>query len=118
LIDVVYASGASAPAGAGGLFQSIIPILLIFGIFYFLLIRPQQKKAKEHREMTNTLKKGDRVITSGGIYGKVTHTSDPETVTIEIAEKVKVKCVRANIAALLPEHHESGSGKADDDKQN
>jgi len=71
----------------------------MFAIFYFLLIRPQQKKAKEHREMVNNLKKGDRVITSGGIHGRIT-SLDEGTVTVEIADKVKIKVLRGNISVL------------------
>jgi preprotein translocase subunit YajC len=68
-------------------------------IFYFLLIRPQQKKAKEHQEMISGLKKGDKVITSGGIHGQITALDDT-TVTIEIAEKVRIKVTRSTLAGL------------------
>ncbi|NNF99757.1 MAG: preprotein translocase subunit YajC [Desulfobacteraceae bacterium] len=91
-------SGAGGQGGAGG-FASFIPIILMFVIFYFLLIRPQQKKAKEHREMVSALKKGDRVVTSGGLHGRITGVSD-NTLTVEIAEKVRVKISRANVSAL------------------
>jgi preprotein translocase subunit YajC len=72
----------------------------MFVIFYFLLIRPQQKKQKEHRKMIENLKKGDRVITTGGIYGRVTGITDT-VVTLEISEKVRVKVVRGNIATIM-----------------
>lgn len=99
-MGIAYAMGqGGAAAGQGGGFSAFIPLILMFAIFYFLLIRPQQKKAKEHREMLSQLKKGDRVITSGGIYGTITSTDDT-SVTLEIAEKVRVKVVRGNIAAL------------------
>ena len=71
----------------------------MFVIFYFLLIRPQQKKAKEHQEMITSLKKGDKVITSGGIHGQITSLDDT-TVTIEIAEKVRIKVTRSTLAGL------------------
>ena len=92
---------AAAPGGgaAGGGFGAFIPIILMFVIFYFLLIRPQQKKAKQHQEMIANLKKGDRVITSGGIHGLIT-SLDENTVTLEIAEKVRIKVSRATIAGL------------------
>jgi preprotein translocase subunit YajC len=102
LIDIAYAMGTGGGAtgqGAGG-FSSLIPIILMFVIFYFLLIRPQQKKTKEHREMINRLKKGDRVITSGGLYGQITAVNDT-TMTVEIADKVRVKIARGNVAQLL-----------------
>lgn len=101
MINIAYAMGAQggAPAGQGGGLSALVPLILMFAIFYFLLIRPQQKKAKEHREMINQLKKGDRVITSGGIYGTITSLDDTN-VTIEIADKVRIKVMRGNIATL------------------
>jgi len=95
------ADGGSA--GQPGGLTALLPMIIIFAIFYFLLIRPQQKKAKEHRAMVDSLKQGDRVITSGGIYGKVTNVNDPETVTLEIADRVRVKCVRSNVSVVLNE---------------
>ena len=79
-----------------------IPLILIFVIFYFFLIRPQQKKAKEHKIMVENLKKGDKVITSGGIIGKVDRIIDNEKVEIEIADNVTVEVIRATgIQALV-----------------
>ena len=92
-------AGSAGVAAAGGGFGAFIPIILMFVIFYFLLIRPQQKKAKEHQQMITNLKKGDRVITSGGIHGLIT-SLDENTVTLEIAEKVRIKVTRSTIAAL------------------
>jgi|Deesub1362A_J573_1020465.scaffolds.fasta_scaffold00073_40 preprotein translocase subunit YajC len=85
--------------GAGGAFAGLLPLILIFVIFYFLLIRPQQKRAKEHRQMIESIKKGDKVITSGGIYGLVDSVGE-KTVTLKIAENVKIKLGKAYIAAL------------------
>lgn len=102
MINTAYAMGqAAGPGGgaAGGGLGAFIPIILMFVIFYFLLIRPQQKKAKQHQEMIANLKKGDRVITSGGIHGLIT-SLDENTVTLEIAEKVRIKVSRATIAGL------------------
>ncbi len=102
MIDIAHAMGTSPQGGgqgAGGLFGSLIPLILIFVIFYFLLIRPQQKKAKEHKHMIENLKKGDKVITSGGVFG-VIEAIGTNTVTIKIAENVKVKFGKAYIAAL------------------
>ncbi|MEZ4550622.1 MAG: preprotein translocase subunit YajC [Desulfobacterales bacterium] len=102
MINTAYAMGqAAAPGGgaAGGGFGAFIPIILMFVIFYFLLIRPQQKKAKQHQEMIANLKKGDRVITSGGIHGQIT-ALDENTVTLEIAEKVRIKVTRSTLAGL------------------
>jgi len=78
----------------------LVPLILMFAIFYFLLIRPQQKKQKQHRQVLSSLKKGDRVITSGGLYGRITGLTDT-VVTLEISEKVRVKVGRANIAGLV-----------------
>ncbi len=100
MISVAYAMGQSGAQGAqAGGFTPFIPMILIFVIFYFLLIRPQQKKAKEQQEMVNNLKKGDKIITSGGIYGRITSV-DENTLTIEIAEKVRIKVNRGNVSAL------------------
>ncbi len=103
MVNTAYAmgqmGGAGGQAAAGGGFGAFVPIILMFVIFYFLLIRPQQKKAKEHQEMITGLKKGDKVITSGGIHGQITSLDDT-TVTIEIAEKVRIKVTRSTLAGL------------------
>jgi preprotein translocase subunit YajC len=102
LINIAYAmgtGGSGAGQGAGG-FSSLIPIVLMFVIFYFLLIRPQQKKSKEHSEMINRLKKGDHIITSGGLHGRITAVSDA-TMTVEIADKVRVKVARGNVGQVV-----------------
>ena len=88
-----------AQAGQQGGFASLVPLILMFVIFYFLLIRPQQKKAKEHRTMIDNLKRGDKVITTGGIYGVITDM-DEATTTVEIADKVQIRLVRGNIAGI------------------
>lgn len=101
MIDIAYAMGAGGGAAgqpAGG-FSPLIPMILMFVIFYFLLIRPQQKKNKEHREMIENLKKGDRIITGGGLHGRITGANEA-TLTVEIAEKVRVKINRASVAGL------------------
>ena len=92
MFNFVYAqaSGAQQPS----LLASFMPLILIFVIFYFLLIRPQQKKAKEHKTMVENLKRGDKVITSGGIVGKVDRIIDNEKVEVEIAENVTVEVIR------------------------
>ncbi|MBW1676536.1 MAG: preprotein translocase subunit YajC [Deltaproteobacteria bacterium] len=100
LIDIVYAMGTGGgTSGEGGGFGAFAPLILMFVIFYFLLIRPQQKKQKQHRQMLGSIKKGDRVITSGGLYGRITGLTDT-VVTLEISEKVRVKVGRSNIAGL------------------
>jgi len=93
---------AGGQAGQGSGFAGFLPIIILFVIFYFLLIRPQQKKAKDHREMIASLKKGTRIITSGGIYGTIISLDDT-TIGLEIAEKVKIKITRGNVAAIASE---------------
>ncbi|MEW5909450.1 MAG: preprotein translocase subunit YajC [Thermodesulfobacteriota bacterium] len=101
-MNLAYAmgQGGAAGQGAGGGFTAFIPLILMFVIFYFLLIRPQQKKSKEHREMINNLKKGDRIITAGGIHGRITGVEE-NILTVEIAEKVRVKLNRGNVGAVI-----------------
>ncbi|RMF99504.1 MAG: preprotein translocase subunit YajC [Nitrospirae bacterium] len=101
--SIAWAMGPAPQGGAEGgpqaLITSFLPLIIIFAIFYFLLIRPQQKRAKQHREMLEALKKGDKVITSGGIYGVIDSVGE-KTVTIKIAENVKIKLGKAYIATL------------------
>ena len=97
---ITPAYAQAADGAAGGLFQ-FLPIILVMVIFYFLLIRPQQKRAKQHREMIAAVRRGDKVITSGGLTGTVTKvTENSETVEVEIAKDVKVQVVRAMIADI------------------
>lgn len=91
-----HAEGAAAGSASEG-FASLIPLLLIMVIFYFLLIRPQQKKLKEHKAMVENTQKGDSIITAGGILGKVIEVKE-DILTIEIADGVKVKVKRDTIA--------------------
>jgi preprotein translocase subunit YajC len=81
-------------------FAQFIPLILIFAIMYFLLIRPQQKKVKEHKAMVDALRRGDQVVTQGGLIGKVTKVKDDNEVEVELAEGVKVRVVRSTIAQV------------------
>ncbi|WP_417207946.1 preprotein translocase subunit YajC [Antarctobacter sp.] len=78
-----------------------LPLILIFAIMYFLLIRPQQKKMKEHQKMVNAVRRGDQVVTQGGLIGKVAKVKDDKEIEVEIAEGVKVRVVKATIAQVL-----------------
>lgn len=104
MFGLAFAMGG-APGGAGGAgggmaaFQQIIPLVFMFAIFYFLLIRPQQKKAKEHKALLESMKKGDNVITAGGVHGKVTAVEN-ELVTLEVANNVNIKITKSYIAAI------------------
>jgi preprotein translocase subunit YajC len=94
----VYAQ-AAAPDAFGMLNSLIVPTMLIIGIMYFLMIRPQQKRLKEHRDLIAGIRRGDTVVTSGGIIGKVTKVEDNE-LQVEIAEGVKIKVVRGTISEV------------------
>lgn len=102
-MDIAFAmgqsGGAAAPGGGGLLGTPLVPIILMLAIMWFFLIRPQQKKQKEHRAMISNLKKGDRIITTGGLYGRITGVSD-NALTLEIADKVRVKISRGYVAGL------------------
>jgi len=100
LFPVAYAMAPSAGGGsqAGGL-GAFIPLIAMVVIFYFLLIRPQQKKAKQHQAMLDALKRDDMVVTTGGVHGKIAGITDT-IVTLEIAPGVKVKVSRGNIAGM------------------
>jgi preprotein translocase subunit YajC len=98
-ISEAWAQAAAPDAGASGILFQMAPLVLIFVVFWFLLIRPQQKKAKEHRAMVAALKRGDRVVTTGGIYGQVSHVAD-DHLMVEIADGVKIKVVRDAISAV------------------
>lgn len=108
-LDIAYAMGTAPQQGQQGgplgMISSLLPLVLIFVIFYFLLIRPQQKKAKEHRQMVENLKKGDKIITSGGIYGVVDNVG-ANTIILKIAENVKVKFGKGYIATVRPASEE------------
>lgn len=102
MLGLAFAMGAPAggqAAGGQSALMNLVPLVFMFAIFYFLLIRPQQKKAKEHRALLDSLKKGDQVVTAGGMHGKVT-ALDESIVTLEIAQGVNVKINRGFIASL------------------
>jgi preprotein translocase subunit YajC len=98
MLDFAYAQATPGISGPGQIL-SFLPLVLIFVVFYFLLIRPQQKKAKQHQDMLAKLKKNDEVMTSGGIYGKVVALAD-NVVTVEVAPNVRIRVNRANIAEI------------------
>jgi preprotein translocase subunit YajC len=105
IFTMVYAVGTAyaqqgSPQPAGGGLAAIIPLVFMILIFYFLIIRPQQKRQKEHRNMLANLKKGDQVITQGGLIGTITGLTE-SVVTLEVADNVKVKVQRAYIAGVM-----------------
>jgi len=114
-VSPAWAQGAGGGAldGLGGL----LPLVLIFVVFYFLLIRPQQKKAKDHREVLATLRRGDRVVTNGGLIGTITRVPNDNELIIEVAEGVKVRVMRGMIAESMSKSDPAPAkpkGKKDD----
>ena len=109
MTGIAYAAGG-VPGGASGI-ASFVPLILIFVVFYFLLIRPQQRKAKEHQQFLGSLKKGERVVTNGGIHGRITGLTDT-IVTMEIAENIKIKVNRASISTTAADAEKQGAAPA------
>jgi len=102
MINLVYAmgTGGAGGAGGGGGLGAFLPLIIIFAIFYFLLIRPQQRKSKQHKQLLSELRKGDKVVSSGGLHGLITGMSD-DVLTVEISPKVRVKISRSSIAGVV-----------------
>ncbi len=99
LISPAFAQG-SLFGGGDSMLVSLLPFVLIFVIMYFLILRPQQKRAKQHQEMVKNLRRGDTVVTSGGLVGKVTKVVDDEQIEVEIADDVRVRQMRQMIAEV------------------
>jgi preprotein translocase subunit YajC len=91
---------ASNPLGGDSMLLQLLPFVLIFVIMYFLILRPQQRRAKEHQELIKNLRRGDTVITSGGLVGKVTKVVDDEQIEVEIADGVRVRQVRSMVSGV------------------
>ncbi|MGI9386832.1 MAG: preprotein translocase subunit YajC [Methyloligellaceae bacterium] len=97
-ITPAFAQGA--PGGSGDFLVTLLPFILIFAIMYFLIIRPQQKRLKDHREMVAAVRRGDTIVTSGGIVGKITKVIDDNELQVEISEGVRVKLVKSTISEV------------------
>jgi len=112
MAGIAYAQSAVAPA-AGGMasFGQFVPLILIFVVFYFLLIRPQQKKAQEQQSFLSNLQKGDKVMTGGGVHGTITGLTD-STVTLEIADNVRIKVHRGYILPMPPAEDKQAAAPA------
>ena len=102
MFNSAYAQNATQQPS---MFASFIPLILIFLVFYFLLIRPQQRKVKQHKEMLSNLKRGDKIVTSGGIIGTINKVADNRELTLEVAENVEIKIASGMVADLyaMPE---------------
>jgi preprotein translocase subunit YajC len=103
LVSPAFAQDAAAAAGGSmAVLMQMLPLILIFGVFYFLLIRPQQKKQREHRDLLRTLKRGDRVLTAGGIIAQVTRVKEGvDEIEVEIAPNVRVNVLRETISSTF-----------------
>jgi preprotein translocase subunit YajC len=110
---VTPAYAQASPFGGGDLLTNLLPFALIFVIMYFLILRPQQKRSKDHQELIKNLRRGDTVITSGGLVGKVTKVVDDDQIEVEIADGVRVRQVRSMVSGVRakgePVKDESGS---------
>jgi preprotein translocase subunit YajC len=105
LVSEAWAQAGNGGAGGPSLLLSLVPFLLIFAVFYFLLILPQQKRQKQLKEMLDQLKKGDKVVTASGIWGTITNIGK-HTVTLQIADNTKIKMQREQIARVRTEEDE------------
>ena len=97
-ITPAFAQGASPFGGDGSMLMSLLPLVLIFVIMYFLILRPQQKRVKTHQEMVKNVRRGDTVVTNGGLVGKVTKVIDEEQIEIEIADDVRIRQMRSMLS--------------------
>ncbi|KAA0686295.1 preprotein translocase subunit YajC [Azospirillum brasilense] len=112
-VSTAYAQTAAPAAGGADMIVQFLPLILIFVVFYFLLIRPQQKKMKEHKGMLESIRRGDRVVTGGGIIGTITKVGPEDELQVEIAENVRVRVMRSTVNLVLSK---SEPAKSADDK--
>ena len=108
---ISFAYAQSSDAASGSAFFQFIPLILILGVFWFLIIRPQQKKQKEHQRMVDSLRKGDKVVTNGGIFGTIVKVGD-DRLTLEIASKIQIQLERHQVSRM---DKKTGVNKDDDD---
>lgn len=97
----MFVNPAYAQDGAAGAFTSFIPLILIFAIMWFLLIRPQQKKLKDHKAMVEAIRRGDQIVTQGGVLGKVTKVKEDGEIEVEIADGVRVRVLKHTVASVV-----------------
>ena len=113
-ISPAYAQGSLFGGGNADMITSLLPFVLIFVIMYFLILRPQQKKMRDHQDLVKNIRRGDTVVTSGGLVGKVTKVVDDDQIEVEIAEGVRVRQVRAMVSDVRakgePVKDEAASG--------
>ena len=117
IISPAYAQAAPGAGGGADFFVQLIPFVLIIAVMYFLVIRPQQQRMKAHREMVTAVKRGDVVVTSGGIIGKIVKVLENDEALIEIAEDVRIKIVKSTIADVRSKTEPVAADKSDDEKK-
>jgi preprotein translocase subunit YajC len=100
LVSPAFAQAASPFGGGDNMLVSLLPFILIFVIMYFLILRPQQKRQKQHQEMVKNVRRGDTVVTSGGLIGKVTKVVDDDQIEVEVADEVRVRQMRSMVAEV------------------
>lgn len=110
IISSAQAQEVASAAGGPSVLSGILPLILMLGVFYFLLIRPQQKKLKDHKDMVSALRRGDKIVTSGGIFGVIAKV-DEETVQVDIADEVRVKLDKNSISVVLTRSEPADSKK-------
>lgn len=115
LISTALAQAADQAIPGGGMYTTILPLILIFVVFYFLIIRPQQRKQKQHREMLASIRRGDQIVTGGGIVGNVIRVDRDENLQVEIAPEVRVRVLRSNVQDVLARPQPIG-GDANEDE--
>jgi len=115
MIDTAWAQGAPATAPSP-LVGFLLPILLIFGVFYFLVIRPQQQRDKEHQTLLGNLKRNDKIVTSGGLHGRVTDLGE-DVITVEVAQNVRVRVSRSHVSSVLTAPKGDDKGKSKEGKE-
>lgn len=122
-VTPAFAQAAAAGGDANSMLMSLLPFALIFVIMYFLILRPQQRKVKEHAELVKNVRRGDTIITSGGLVGKVTKVIDDDTVEFEVADGVRARQMRQMITGVrskgepVKDVPEKGKGKKDAAKE-
>jgi preprotein translocase subunit YajC len=110
---LISTAHAQAAGGGGDMISALLPLVLIFAVFWFLVLRPQQKRMKDHKALVAGVKRGDNVVTGGGIHGKVTKVLDDETCQIEIADDVRIKVVKSTLQAVVDKTEPAGDAKKD-----
>ena len=118
LISPAFAQGAAGTGGAGDFFIQLVPFILIIAIMYFLVLRPQQQRMKAHQQMVAAVKRGDVVVTAGGIIGKVVKVLENEEVMVEIAEDVRIRVVKSTISDVRSKTEPTEAKSKSDDEKN